>query len=224
MVKKYKLGELEKAARNLVAMLDYTDPNWRADTVVEDGDEVNDAWVRLVRVLEGWRNENDESTYRRQSMKEEKKAMLEKAGYTVTDTKEFLGLTDEESLEVDRMAERYEITGDTVIEHATGLEWKCKSEGPMAWHEAQNYATTLGAGWRLPTREEFGHLIGWGRFSHAIDFQEIGNRWYWTSSKSSHYDNYACVMYLGDGDSDYERKDYKHYVRFVRSVTTEGTK
>ncbi len=46
-----------KAARDLVAALDYVVPDWRGETLQKgrDGDEVNEAWDALIEALEGVR-------------------------------------------------------------------------------------------------------------------------------------------------------------------------
>jgi hypothetical protein len=44
--------DLRDRVRALFAALDLTDPGWRRETLVDDGDEVNDAWVALAEALE----------------------------------------------------------------------------------------------------------------------------------------------------------------------------
>ena len=44
---------VKNAAERLIKALDYTIPSWRKDTLVTDGDEVNDAWIELVQAVEG---------------------------------------------------------------------------------------------------------------------------------------------------------------------------
>jgi hypothetical protein len=49
-------ADIALAAIELVKALDYTNPSWRAETLNvpdDEGDEVNFAWDRLVRAIEG---------------------------------------------------------------------------------------------------------------------------------------------------------------------------
>lgn len=49
-----RLRKVNAAARNLVAALDSTCPDWREQTLVDgrDSDEVNAAWIALVNAME----------------------------------------------------------------------------------------------------------------------------------------------------------------------------
>lgn len=56
-----RLDRIERAAKALIAALDYCAPDWRAETLnvpKGDGDDVNAAWDELVAAAEGDADEN----------------------------------------------------------------------------------------------------------------------------------------------------------------------
>ncbi len=82
----------------------------------------------------------------------------------------------------------------------------------MTWHEAMEYAKSLGDGWRLPTRSE---LI------NAYDGDVIGfkKNSYWSSNTYAQGTNLAWLVYFGTGYVDGDDKtNCFYYVRCVRDV------
>ena len=81
----------------------------------------------------------------------------------------------------------------------------------MTWHEAVDYAESLGDGWRLPTRSE---LI------NAYDSDVIGfkKNSYWSSSMYAQATNNAWYVGFYSGNVYNNDKTYNNYVRCVREV------
>lgn len=92
------------------------------------------------------------------------------------------------------------------------LEWQEDApKNPMTWDEANEYAESLGDGWRLPTR---GELID----AYDSSVKGFMNDYYWSSSTYGQATTNAWDVnfYVGlVGSSD---KTINYYVRCVRDI------
>jgi WD40 repeat protein len=86
-------------------------------------------------------------------------------------------------------AERYTISGGTVLDTLTKLTWQRSLDAATrSWSEAGAYCASLtldGAGWRLPNMKELQTLIDERTTSPAIDraaFPDTPSEAFWTSS------------------------------------------
>ena len=114
------------------------------------------------------------------------------------------------------MTNRFELMGDSVFDHDTGLEWEADVSGPMSWDEAMKYAMELGDGWRLPTIEELKTLLDRGRTNPASSFPEMPTYFFWTSTSCAGSASDAWYVYFGDSYVYYNDKAFTYYVRCVR--------
>lgn len=89
------------------------------------------------------------------------------------------------------------------------LEWGPEAEKPMTWHEAMEWAESLGNGWRLPTIVEL-------RMAYEFDVGGFSPDYYWSSSEDSADD--AWGQYFNFGYQEYYDKRNKKRVRAVREV------
>jgi len=120
---------------------------------------------------------------------------------------------------------RFEVIGDIVRDHSTGLEWT-RSNVPgerMEWAAAEKACAGLDlAGhkdWRLPTIKELLSIVDYDRASPAIDTDAFNceSAWYWSSTpyKPSPGD-YAWLVYFSYGGANYDCRGYGGFVRAVR--------
>ena len=112
------------------------------------------------------------------------------------------------------MTNRFELMGDSVFDHDTGLEWEAKVSGPMTWHKAMKYAEKLGDGWRLPTIEELSGLVDYNRADPASSFPEMPTYFFWSSSSVAgsasdawyvHFRHHGFVSNFVKTDANYVR-------------------
>jgi hypothetical protein len=107
----------------------------------------------------------------------------------------------------------------TVTDTTTRLTWQQSDDGiRRTWKEAQDYAESLGGGWRLPTVEELFLLADRSKSNPAIDpIFQCRSYYYWSSSTYAYYPDYAWFVDFGYG---YAHWDYKsnanYYVRCAR--------
>ena len=79
------------------------------------------------------------------------------------------------------------------------------------WQQAMSWASSLGEGWRLPTKEELQIIQGSPR---AKEFAMRGR--FWSSSTYVYYTGYAWIVDFGIGDVNYVYKTDSYYARCVR--------
>ena len=92
------------------------------------------------------------------------------------------------------------------------LQWSVEAPHvPTTWHEATEYAKSLGSGWRLPTRDELLSAYDSG----AVKF-EFGN--YWSSTTYNKNSNYGVYVVFEYGNVHNDLKTGKHHVRCVKEV------
>lgn len=114
----------------------------------------------------------------------------------------------------------------TWIDPKTGLEWQTESPGEMTWHQAQEYAASLGldskADWRLPTLKELESLLDRtrarpeGRPPVREDIPFRDELSYWSSTTfERHTKNAWIVMFDGAYVLSYYKSNLYH-VRCVR--------
>ncbi|CAK0769356.1 exported hypothetical protein [Gammaproteobacteria bacterium] len=76
--------------------------------------------------------------------------------------------------------------------------------------------------WRMPTKRELLSLVDYSTTSPGIDrdyFQNTQGWYFWSSSASAYYPDYAWDVCFGGDDTGYGAKNYTYYVRLVRNVT-----
>jgi hypothetical protein len=92
------------------------------------------------------------------------------------------------------------------------LEWQ---ENPpeklMTLDEANEYAKSLGDGWRLPTIEELKEY-----YDNKEKFKDVF--YYWTLKVNPHGVNNAIGVSFGFGDVGYYGNANDYYVRCVREI------
>ena len=92
------------------------------------------------------------------------------------------------------------------------IEWQNNPpEEPMTWHNAVEYAKSLGDGWRLPTRAEL--IDAYDNKIEDFDFS-----YYWSSSTYAQNTNNAWYVNFNNGNVNYNAKTNYDCVRCVRDV------
>ncbi|MBI5557052.1 MAG: DUF1566 domain-containing protein [Deltaproteobacteria bacterium] len=132
------------------------------------------------------------------------------------------------------------INGDgTVTDTATGLMWQQCSLGqtwnpatqgcdgtatPVDWQDALEQSENLNmagySDWRLPNRNELQSLVDYSRYSPSIDttsFPGTKPSYYWSSTTSANYTNYAWYVHFNYGHVGYDYKSFSYYARAVRA-------
>lgn len=95
------------------------------------------------------------------------------------------------------------------------IEWQSNPpKEPMTWHEAMEYAKSLGDEWRLPTR---GELID-AYDSSVRGFLSVS---YWSSSTYAQSTSIAWYVSFYGGNASRNDKTNDFYVRCVREVKGE---
>lgn len=108
---------------------------------------------------------------------------------------------------------RFEIQGETVIDHLTGLIWSKDSnpaQFPLPWYECFGFIdemnrTKFGGrnDWRMPDRHELHSLISFNDRKPAIaadhPFGKVFLAWYWTSTSYAGSLNHAWRVHLEGG-------------------------
>jgi hypothetical protein len=93
------------------------------------------------------------------------------------------------------------------------LEIAKEDLGEMTWQEAKDACNRLGAGWRLPTKDELEqmylqlHKNGKGNFKL---------NYYWSSTEDDYY--FAWYFYFYNGVANFKNKYNTSYVRAVRAL------
>ena len=83
----------------------------------------------------------------------------------------------------------------------------------MHWNDAMKACSSLGDGWRLPTKEE---LKGMYELLHRKGRGNFKDEYYWSGSQVN--PGRAWLMFFGDGGVDDGNKDISHQVRAVRTL------
>ena len=115
---------------------------------------------------------------------------------------------------------------ETWVDPETDLEWQVVSpEQSMTWHEANNYAKSLGDDWRLPTRKELYSLVSDTKTDPCIKTSDLkcDSPSYWTSPPHAASVPSAWGVYFGNGYVFYSSKTNTYYVRCVRDAKNQKT-
>ena len=104
----------------------------------------------------------------------------------------------------------------TLKDTRTGLQWSNKRPN-ATWQGAIDHCHTLNyngvTGWRLPTKDEFSVALSNGIYSAArTNWMTLADMrdWFWSASSRSYYTEYAWLVHLGYGNSDYDSKYNYH--------------
>jgi hypothetical protein len=80
------------------------------------------------------------------------------------------------------------------------LEWQAEvPEQCMTRQEAEDYAASLGDGWRLPTRTELLTLVDDTRCDPACVFTDCPSDWFWASTPWAGSSSGAWVVNFSNG-------------------------
>ncbi|KJS33335.1 MAG: hypothetical protein VR64_00515 [Desulfatitalea sp. BRH_c12] len=97
----------------------------------------------------------------------------------------------------DRYLVRYN-TGE-IHDKESGLEWFAGPDKPMSWAQAQKWVSSLGGGWRMPTRRELDRL----HYNGAIQITPLlPSTGYWIWAGPTHASSSKWVFrfsYGGEG-------------------------
>lgn len=111
-----------------------------------------------------------------------------------------------------KLTEENDIDVKLKSEKNSKLEWQSNPpKNCMTWHEATEYAKTLGEGWRLPTRVELVDAYDNNVQGFLLDYN-------WSSTTYSRNTNNAWCVNLYDGHVSNGSKTYGSYVRCIREV------
>lgn len=100
-------------------------------------------------------------------------------------------MADSESQKV-----RFEVVGESIIDHETGLEWQAVAGEPTTWVGAAKYAQDLcesGRDWRLPTVKELMTLVDYSVPGTRSTFPGMPNVQFWSVTSSPQYDGVMVV-------------------------------
>ncbi len=115
---------------------------------------------------------------------------------------------------------RFEVVGDVVRDHQTGLEWTRKnvSKERLSWDDAKAACEKLGNGWRMPEIRELLSLVDYERKEPAIDTSvfECDSAWYWSATNYAPVSGCAWVVLFGHGNSYGGNRLHGGFVRAVR--------
>jgi hypothetical protein len=133
-------------------------------------------------------------------------------------------------LRADAPAGRYLVTGSSVTDTQTGLEWQSNaSSSGRSWADATSYCASLadgGSAWRLPSIAEAATLIDESRTNPALDPTAFPNApvdVFWTSSALSEYSGvYAWTISSANGGITFFTTAQLCRVRCVRSPNAAG--
>ena len=126
---------------------------------------------------------------------------------------------------------RFEVEGDTVIDHLTNLCWRQIADaagGNVTWSDALTSAEQLNkgpketTGWRLPNINELESLVDCSMHSPALPaghpFTDV-REGYWSSTTSMFGPDWAWALYLNKGAIGVGQKKDEHFsVWAVRDV------
>ena len=120
--------------------------------------------------------------------------------------------------------DRFINNGDgTVTDSVTGLIWQQEDDGiERTWYKANEYAKSLNLGgktdWRLPTVQELGTIVDYGRYNPAIDpiFSNVKPSVYCSGTTDARHTRDAWIVDFFCGYVSYDSKFLNYYVRCVR--------
>ena len=125
---------------------------------------------------------------------------------------------------------RFEVRGEIVFDHLTGLTWLRNAniaEFPLTWSEALAYVSGLNeqkyldyGDWRLPNRRELRSLISYQTRKPALPaghpFEGVFLGWYWSSTTSAVNAAYAWYVHMEGGRMFYGDKRQTYLVWPIR--------
>jgi hypothetical protein len=122
----------------------------------------------------------------------------------------------------EKRGERFEVVGETVIDHTTGLTWSRANVpgGRMKWKDAQEACGAVELAdlkWRAPTRIELLTIVDDTRYDQAIaPVFKCESAGYWTSTPAAGSPGvYAWYVDFYDGYSDCHDQHHEFFVRAV---------
>ena len=93
-----------------------------------------------------------------------------------------------------------------------------QASGEKSWSGAKSWCSSLGGGWRLPTKEELLVIYRNKGVLNAVLIamgDKISDSWHWSSSEHSNSDDCAWIVLMYDGDTLNDLKYRNNYVRAV---------
>jgi hypothetical protein len=111
---------------------------------------------------------------------------------------------------------RFEERKDCFYDNETGLEWSLETYDRRSWQDAIHACLAFGNGWKLPTIHELITLIDYEKINPATDLPKMEADYYWSSSTSMYYRDYAWLVDFDDGYVYYHHKTYHYRIRCVR--------
>ena len=112
---------------------------------------------------------------------------------------------------------------EVVLDTQTNLIWQDNETISKTWSDAISYCEDLSLGgyddWHLPNFNELYYLANRDKYKPAINsgFKNIFTGSYWTSTTYANGSSYAWVVYFGNGDDNYDVKDFSYLGRCVRA-------
>lgn len=102
------------------------------------------------------------------------------------------------------------------------LEWQYEDDGiKRTWDEAQEYAKSLGRGWRLPTIHELFSIVDVRRYNPACRHKlECRSSYYWSGTTVAGHPHFAWGVDFYFGFGFWYVKGYFLYVRCVHKIPT----
>jgi len=121
---------------------------------------------------------------------------------------------------------RFEKIGEFITDNRTVLTWQVGPDYDMYWNEADNWVSTLGENWRLPTIDELTELYdagiehgNWGQFENS-------GEWVWSSTTYGDGPPWAkffcwdpstdCGYYGGPAQTNSNRRAFAVFDRFIK--------
>ena len=101
------------------------------------------------------------------------------------------------------------------------LEWREETRR-MTWDAAQQYAQSLGEGWRVPTRAELLTLLDDTRCGPACSaFPDTPSAFFWSSTPYAYNRDLAWVVDFDVGNVYGSYAGHESHVRCVRTVESK---
>ena len=129
---------------------------------------------------------------------------------------------------IDTNPSDYTISGPTVIDNITGLQWqRVDDDTTRNWVEAGDYCATLTLGgfedWRLPSFRELHSIIDFGNSNLIIEqttFPDTNSDVYWTATRAAGDSNFGAntiwIISFLNGFNGGQPQNNSHFVRCVR--------
>lgn len=119
---------------------------------------------------------------------------------------------------------KFEDNGDTVIDHATGLQWQKSGSNLLAYDEIKTYINDLNKnkfagydGWRLPTTEELISLIEFEKQSNGLYLNTLFDKKQHMCWGADNFYGHLWNAYFAR-KRIYRDNSVSHYVRAVRTT------